>query len=189
MKRRTLLTLTTLAAAGSALVLAGCASPSVADYAQEQPTLDLRQYFNGVVDAYGIFTDRSGRVTKRFTVVMNCSWTGAPGQEVGVLDEDFSYSDGTRQRRVWTLRRSPGEGTQGRYIGTADDVIGEAHGEERGNAFYWNYDLDLVVDGRHVTVHFEDWMYLMNGRTLLNRATMSKWGVKLGEVTLAFNRR
>ena len=189
MKRRALLTMTTLAAAGGALGLAGCASPTVADYAQEQPPLDMRQYFNGVVDAYGIFTDRSGKVVKRFTVVMNCSWSGAAGQEVGVLDEDFTYSDGKKQRRVWTLRRSPGVGAQGLFLGTAGDVIGEAHGEERGNAFYWNYDLDLELDGRHLTVHFEVWMYLMNGRTMLNRATMSKWGVKLGEVTLAFNRR
>ena len=87
------------------LGLSACAGPQVADYAAEKPVLDLRQYFNGTVDAYGLFTDRSGRVVKRFTVVMTCSWQGPPGREVGVLDEEFTYADGSRQRRVWTLTR------------------------------------------------------------------------------------
>ena len=101
MKRRTL-----IAAAASttvvltALQLAGCASPKVADYANEKPLLDLRQYFNGTLDAYGVFTDRSGKVVRRFTVVMRCSWDG----DNGILDEDFLYSDGTRQKRIWRLR-------------------------------------------------------------------------------------
>lgn len=185
MKRRLLLAGAAMLGAGT---LAGCASPTLADYAKEQPRLDLRRFFNGRVDAHGIFTDRSGKVVKRFTVVMNCSWSGAPGQEVGVLDEDFSYSDGSKQRRVWTLRRQPGQDAQGRYVGTAGDVVGEASGEERGNAFYWSYYLNLDVDGRTVVVRFDDWMYLMDERVMLNRATTSKWGVDLGEVTLAFTK-
>ena len=99
--RATLLSLTV-----SAGLLTGCAAPQLADYAAEKPVLNMRQYFNGTVDAYGIFTDRSGKVIKRFTVEMNCTWQGAPGQEVGTLDERFSYSDGTTSRRVWTLRRN-----------------------------------------------------------------------------------
>lgn len=186
MKRRLLLAGTAALGAGS---LGGCASPTLADYEGEQPRLDLRRYFDGVVDAHGIFTDRSGKVVKRFTVVMNCSWSGASGHETGVLDEDFTYSDGSTQKRVWTLQRQPGKDGQGRYVGTAGDVMGEASGEERGYAFYWGYYLELPVDGRQVVMRFDDWMYLMNERVMLNRATMSKWGVTLGEVTLSFLKR
>ena len=166
-------------------LLAGCAGPQIADYAAEQPVLDLRQYFSGTVDAYGVFTDRSGKVVKRFTVVMTCSWSGPPGRETGVLDEAFEYSDGTRDRRVWTLQRSP----DGRYTGTAADVAGQAQGEEKGNAFRWGYTLKLPVDGRVIEVQFDDWMYLMNERVLLNKAKMSKFGFGLGEVTLSFVKR
>lgn len=169
----------------SAGLLAGCATPQVTDYAAEKPVLDMRQYFSGTVDAYGIFTDRSGKVVKRFTVVMNCSWQGAPGQETGILDERFSYSDGTTSRRVWTLRRS----ADGRYTGTADDVLGEASGEEKGNAFRWGYTLKLPVDGKIIEVQFDDWMYLMNDKIMLNKARMSKFGFQLGEVTLSFTKR
>ncbi len=186
MKRRLLL------AGASALgttVLTGCASQQLSDYAGQTPQLDMRSYFNGVVDAFGVFTDRSGKVVKRFTVVMRCSWQGDPGREEGVLDEDFSYSDGTRQKRIWRLKRAPGAGAQGRYTGRADDVVGEALGLEQGNAFYWRYTLSLPLDARVVDVQFDDWMYLMSDKVMLNKATMSKWGVRLGEVTLSFVKR
>ena len=161
--------------------LAGCASPTPSDYSAEKPALDLRQYFNGTLDAYGIFTDRSGKVVKRFTVVMNCSWQG----DAGVLDEDFSYVDGTRQKRVWKLIHLG----DGRYQGRADDVVGVAVGQQQGNAFQWNYTLALPVDGRVIEVQFDDWMFLMNDKVMLNKAVMSKYGVRLGEVTLSFARR
>ena len=169
----------------SAALVTGSAGPQVADYAAEQPVLDLRQYFNGTLDAYGLFTDRSGKVVKRFTVVMNCSWSGPPGAETGVLDENFTYSDGTQDRRVWTLKRQP----DGRYTGTAGDVLGEAAGQEKGNAFRWGYTLKLPVDGRIIEVQFDDWMYLMNDKVMLNKAKMSKFGFGLGEVTLSFVKR
>jgi hypothetical protein len=175
MKRRLL-----VAAAGAGL-LSACAAPQLADFAGAKPTLDLRSYFDGAVDAWGIFTDRGGKVVKRFTVAMTCSWQG----DEGVLDEAFLYSDGTRQRRVWRLRRL----ADGRYSGRADDVVGEATGRQLGNAFQWQYTLALPVDGRVIEVQMDDWMYLMSERVLLNKATMRKFGVQLGEVTLSFTKR
>jgi hypothetical protein len=40
-----------------------------------------------------------------------------------------------------------------------------------------------------IEVQFDDWMYLIDERVMLNRATMRKFGVTLGEVTLSFTRR
>ena len=168
-------------ATGSALALSACAGPQISDYAAETPVLDLRKYFTGTVDAWGIFTDRSGRVVKRFTVVIDCQWQG----DEGVLDEAFTYSDGTLQRRVWRLKALP----NGRYEGRADDVVGMATGQTKGNAFQWQYTLALPVDGKVWEVQFDDWMFLMNDRVMLNKAVMSKLGVTLGEVTLSFSRR
>ncbi|MDI9330643.1 MAG: DUF3833 domain-containing protein [Alphaproteobacteria bacterium] len=179
MNRRSWLLATTSSVAW--VGLSGCASPKVSDYATEQPSLDLRQYFQGKIDAWGVFTDRSGRVVKRFAVEMDCQWSG----DEGVLDEHFTYSDGTIQRRVWRLRHEGG----GRYSGRADDVVGIASGQTSGNAFRWGYTLSLPVDGRVWEVQFDDWMFLMNDRVMLNKARMSKWGIDLGEVTLSFIRR
>ncbi|MFN3616950.1 MAG: DUF3833 domain-containing protein [Aquabacterium sp.] len=161
--------------------LSGCASkPVPSDYAQETPKLDLRTYFNGPLTAHGVFIDRSGRVVKRFTVKMVGTWQG----DTGVLEEDFFYSDGSTERRVWTLK----DLGHGQWSGTAGDVAGEARGEVAGNAFNWRYTLRLPVDGRVYEVQFDDWMYLMDDKIMLNRAVMSKFGITLGQVMLTFVR-
>ena len=182
MKRRLLLS---AAAVSGVSVLSGCATQNLADYAAEKPVLDLAQYFTGTLDAYGMFQDRAGRVVRRFTVVMQCSWSGPAGQEEGVLDEDFTYSDGKKERRIWRLKRQP----DGSYIGRADDVVGEAFGAVSGNAFRWNYTLKLPVDDKVYEVQFDDWMYLINERVMLNTAVMSKFGIRMGQVTLSFTKR
>jgi hypothetical protein len=170
------------------LVMTGlfaCSSPSVTQYANEKPHLDLSEYFNGTIDAYGIFTDRSGEVKKRFTVLLVAQWKVVDGKKVGTLDESFEYSDGTKQKRIWTLT----ETGPGKYIGTADDVVGEALGESAGNALNWTYTLALPVDGTIYHVQFNDWMYLVTPKVMLNKAKMSKFGIDLGEVTLSFYKR
>ncbi|GAB1234370.1 DUF3833 domain-containing protein [Ferrigenium sp. UT5] len=164
-----------------ALMLSACKTTDMAQYAKEKPVLDMQQYFKGTVDAWGMFQNRKGEIVKRFNVVIRCSWQG----DVGTLDEDFRYSDGTQQKRVWTLKKQP----NGQYIGTAPDVVGEAVGIVSGNALNWNYVLALPVDGKVYNVNFDDWMILMDDTVMLNRAVMSKFGFKLGEVTLSFRKR
>ncbi|MCB1888205.1 MAG: DUF3833 domain-containing protein [Rhodocyclaceae bacterium] len=161
--------------------LAGCGSIDVSQYAAQTPTLDLRTYFDGTIDAHGMFQDRSGEVVKRFTVRIDAQWEG----DAGVLDEHFVYSDGTTQRRVWHIDYLG----DGRYEGRADDVVGVATGHAAGNALHWRYVLALPVGERTVEVVFDDWMFLVDERVMLNRSEMRKFGFRLGEVTLSFTRR
>ena len=62
-------------------------------------------------------------------------------------------------------------------------------GAAAGNALNWQYTLRLPVDDKVFEVQFDDWMFLIDERTMLNRAVMSKFGIRLGEVTLSFTRR
>lgn len=164
------------------VLLTSCASPyEPALYKNEKPALDLQTYFNGKLDAWGMFQDRSGAIVKRFTVVMTCQWTG----DIGTLNEDFSYSDGSKQKRIWTLKKVGAN----RFIGSAADVIGEAQGMVSGNTLHWNYVLALPVDGSVYKVDFDDTMVLMDEQVMLNRAIMRKLGVELGSVTLSFTKR
>ncbi|QWE12041.1 DUF3833 domain-containing protein [Polynucleobacter sp. AP-Titi-500A-B4] len=168
-----------------AFLLLGCAGQKVSQYANEKPSLDLSEYFSGTIDAYGIFTDRSGVVVKRFTVLIQANWQVIDGKKVGTLDESFEYSDGTKQKRIWKLT----EVSPGKYIGKADDVVGEANGSSAGNALNWAYTLALPVDGTIYHVQFDDWMYLVTPKVMINKAQMSKFGINLGEVTLSFYKR
>ncbi len=167
------------------LGIGGCAGVPVERYRTEQPVLDLAKYFNGTIDGWGMFQDRSGEVVKRFHVLIDAKWETRDGLAVGTLDEHFTWSDGTKSRRVWTITRS----ADGRYVGLADDVIGEAQGEAAGNALRWRYVLALPVDGKVWNVDFDDWMFLIDEKVMLNRSAMSKFGFRLGEVTLSFSKR
>lgn len=166
--------------ASLSLLLMSCSS-QVADYAGTTPVFELDRFFNGELVAHGMVQDRSGKVLRRFRVDMVGRWTG----NRGVLEEDFVYDDGERQRRVWRLEKLPGGG----YRGTADDVVTPARGEARGYALNWRYTLAVPVDGKLWHIDFDDWMYLLDEQRLINRAEMSKWGFRVGEVTLLIEKR
>ena len=164
-----------------AVALTGCAGVDVTRYQQERPELRLEAYFNGTLDGWGMFQKRDGSVVKRFKVVVDAAWEA----DRGVLDERFTYSDGSQQRRVWHLKALG----DGRYTGQAEDVIGTASGRVAGNALHWVYTLRLPVGEKVYEVNFDDWMYLQEDGVLLNRSVMKKFGFRLGEVTLFFRRR
>lgn len=161
--------------------LASCTKVDVQTYSQETPTLQLRAFFEGRVEAWGMFQKRSGEVVKRFHVDIKGTTEG----NRLILDESFTYSDGTRQKRVWTLTPDG----PGQWRGVAGDVVGEARGEVAGNALRWKYVLNLPVDGKEYEVQLDDWMYLIDENTLINRSYMTKFGVEVGQVTLFFRKQ
>lgn len=150
------------------------------DFAQQEPKLDLFDYFTGETYAVGLFEDRFGKVRRQFKVDI----TGTVEGDVLTLDEDFVYDDGETETRIWRITRAP----DGTYRGTAGDVIGEATGIVAGNALNWRYDMDLKVGDSTLRVTFNDWMFLQDGNVMINRAYVSKWGFELGQVSLFFTK-
>jgi Protein of unknown function (DUF3833) len=162
-------------------VLAGCASaPKPANYAAENPTLDLQKYFTGTVDGWGYVKNRSGQVVRRFTVEIICNWNG----NEGTLDERFIWSDGKTETRIWKLRKDGN-----RYIGTAGDVVGEANGVAAGNALQWIYQLKLPPEQGSYIVNMDDWMWLIDENTLANQTMMTKFGITFAEINIFFRKR
>lgn len=162
------------------LFLNGCAGVPVERYADQAPALVLEDYFMGRTTAWGMFQDRSGEVVRRFRVDI----TGRMEDGVLVLDEAFTYANGESDRRVWRVERID----QHHYRGRAGDIIGEAEGTRYGNALNWRYTLALETESRTWHVAFNDWMYLLEDGVLLNRAEVTKWGFRVGEVTLFFRK-
>jgi hypothetical protein len=163
-------------------MLAACGTPDLEDYAAAEPRLELEEYFEGRIDAWGMFQDRFGKVRRRFSVTIDGS---VDDDGVLTLDERFVYDDGETERRIWRIRRT-GEDT---WEGEADGVVGRAVGERSGNALNWRYDFDLPYDGDTLRVAFDDWLWLQDERVLINRAYMSKFGIRLGEVFITFVKR
>ena len=126
------------AATLAALTLSGCQQMRIEDFADRKPPLDLFAYFDGRSRAWGIFEDRFGNLRREFTVDI----VGRREGETGfVMEEDFVYSDGETEKRIWRLERK----STGVYEGHADGVIGVAQGRSAGNAFQFRYAFALKV--------------------------------------------
>ncbi len=151
-----------------------------ASLSQQGPALKIETFFDGKVYAWGIFEDRFGHLRRQFQVEIDGDWNG----ERLILDEKFLYGDGERDHRVWAITPTGPD----RYVGKAGDIIGTATGISDGNRLHWRYRMNLKVGDGSWRVAFDDWMYLQPGNVLINKASVSKWGVQLGVVTLFFIR-
>ena len=142
------------------------------------PTFKPEDYFARRLDAYGVFVDRFGTIRRQFEVAVSGQRTDAGF----VLDESFLYDDGETEHRRWDVTALG----DGRYEGRCADVVGVASGLCTANMLSWRYTFRLAMYGRKVTVRFDDVMVLQDGDILVNRATISKAGLRLGEVLLSF---
>jgi len=161
--------------------LSGCMTMKPSDFKNQSPKFVLEKYFNGKTKAWGIFEDRFGNVKRQFTVEIDGAWDGRKL----ILNEYFLFNDGEKSYRQWRITKKK----DGAYEGQADDVIGNATGISSGNSLNWSYVLDLKMGkDKTLRVNFDDWMFLQPGGVLLNRARMSKFGVDIGQVTIAFSK-
>ncbi|NIA72112.1 DUF3833 domain-containing protein [Pelagibius litoralis] len=162
------------------LFTAGCSSMTPEQFDGREPRLLIEDYLAGETRAWGLFVDRFGNLRREFVVDITGTWDG----KTLTLVEDFVYSDGEEQQRIWTINKLDDH----RYEGTAADVIGTAEGVSYGNALNWRYTLALKVGDSIWNVHFDDWMFLQPDDVLMNRARVSKFGFDIGEVTIFFQK-
>lgn len=163
------------------MLMPGCTSHDVNNYADTTPIIDFKQYFNGPIKAWGLVQDRNGKVLSRFDIVMKGSWN----DDTGTLKEDFTYYTGKKQQRIWTIHQL----ADGTYEGEAGDIIGKAKGETSGSAVRWNYTMDVPVDDSTYRFKFDDWMWLMHDNILINRSYLKKFGITFAELTIVMKKQ
>lgn len=156
-------------------MLCGCATP-VTVYKDKGPRLELDKFFNGDLRAWGVVMSRSHKVTRRFVATLNGQWK----DNKGVLKEEFIFDDKEVQKREWKLTKTG----DNKYEGTASDVNGTGYGETSGFAMNWKYTLQIPVDGVVYNVGFDDSMFLVDEKNLINRAEMTKFGIRIGEIII-----
>lgn len=167
----------------STMSFISCSKNSPIDYKDQSPKLDIRNYLNGKVKAWGVLEDRQGKITRRFVVDMEGKWQG----NKGILEEYFTFDDGEKSTRVWTIVFDD----ENNFTATAVDVIGQAKGSQYGNAMQMNYILDLEIDKEKKTkykVKLDDWMYLIDEKTLVNKSKIKKFGITWAKLTIFFQK-
>ena len=148
------------------------------DFKNTEPVMRIESYFDGNVKAWGILQDRKGKVTRQFKANM----FGKFEDNILTLDEEFFWKDGEKQKRIWKIKKID----EHNYIGTAPDVVGEAKGFSYGSAFKFEYDLLIPIKGKNIKIRFDDWIFKQDEKTAINKATLTKFGIKVGELTVFF---
>ena len=148
------------------------------DFNNKEPRLIIEEYLTGNVKAWGVLQNRSGKVTRQFSADLNGSWDG----NQLILQEIFNWDDGEIQKREWTIKKID----ENNYEGTAGDVVGKAKGYSYGPAFKFEYVLLVPVKGKEMKITFDDWIFKQDERVAINRAIMTKFGIKVAELTVMF---
>ena len=148
------------------------------DFNNKEPRLIIEEYLTGNVKAWGVLQNRAGKVTRQFSADLNGSWDG----NQLILQEIFNWDDGEVQNREWTINKID----ENNYEGTAGDVVGKAIGYSYGPAFKFEYVLLVPVKGKNIKITFDDWIFMQDEKVAINRATMTKFGIKVAELTVMF---
>ena len=161
------------------ILITGCANKmKPIDFKDQKPRLIIENYLSGNVKAWGVLQNRSGKVTRQFKADLNGKWDGSKL----ILDEVFDWSDGEKQTRQWIITKID----EHNYEGTASDVVGTAKGYSYGPAFKFEYVLLVPVKGKEMKITFDDWIFMQDEKVAINRAKMTKFGIRVADLTVVF---
>ena len=166
---------------GAALAV-GCAPPlPPAAFAATTPAFDPVAFWTGHTSSWGVIENRDGAPTAIITTTTDATPEGAGGLHM----VQHVVHDGQDSVRDWHIRRLGG----GRFEATANDLVGVARGATSGRTLHWTWTLATKPGNCLFDVTMDQWMYLADDGTLMNRTIITKLGVRLAEVSEQFVRR
>ncbi|NBX02573.1 MAG: DUF3833 domain-containing protein [Alphaproteobacteria bacterium] len=170
------------AVTGVAFLLSGCDGATTEDYANQKPKMDIREYFNGPIEAWGVLYTFTGKADLQFYATMQGSWDG----NSGTLKEHFTYSDGRVDERTWKITIIDDH----HFTATAGDVVGVAKGSQHGNTVNMKYVLDAKrSSGGSIKLTMDDWMYRVDDKMIINRIKMKKFGLAVSELVVTMRKK
>ncbi len=155
-------------------------SPNIKDYKNTEPKLNLVEYFKGKTEAFGMLQGVGGLVKRRFKVTME----GKFEDDIFILDEKFVFDDGEEQERIWKVSIID----ENHFTATAGDIIGTAEGSQYGSALEMDYVLTISYKGKKMNVSVNDWMYLIDEKSLINTSKIKKFGITVAKLTIGFKK-
>lgn len=138
-------------------------------------------FFEGPVEASGVFMDRFGTVRWNVTVRMHGSWRDG----TFVLEEEFIFGDGVPDKRTWLLKDHEG----GRFSASCEQCIGMIEGQNLPEGARIAYRFRIMTRGMAFSVVFDDEVHRIDERRVFNKATMKKFGLTIGHFLLVAERK
>lgn len=152
--------------------------------AKSEPVLNLAEFYKGNLRATGITCHPLGWVKRRFTADV----TGRHKGDTLILNEDFTYDDGRKFSREWTLEALNAERTQ--FKGRGGDIHGDIYGMSSGCGALLRYTLTIPQKGsdKFKTISVKHWQYRVGDTKTIHKLTLSKWGMPIVKSTVVFER-
>ena len=170
-----------LLCSSAVILFAGCTGMNVVDFESGRPLLDPTQYFTGETSSSGVLENRDGAPKEPVTTQTVGRWVDGT-----LLLEQELQIGGKKQHRSWRIRKLDAN----HFEATANDMVGTARGEARGNVFHWSFTLALSPGNPLSRVQMSQWMHLQpDGKALLNHSTIRKFGIVVAQVTEVFQRK
>lgn len=168
--------------AAALLALGGCSNPlPVSAFGATGPALDPVRFFTGHLRSWGVLENRSGQPT---SIVLTDCRGEAEGPDGLHMIQRLQVGTDAPTTRDWHMRRLG----LGQFEATANDAVGPARGEAAGRAFHWQWTLALSPGNPVKNVDMDQWWYLLDDGSMLNRTTIRKLGFIVAEVTEHFAR-
>ena len=168
-----------------AVLAGGCAAPlGPGAFASTTPAFDPVTFWAGQTASWGVIENRDGAPTAIITTTTDSVPEGPDGLHM----VQQVVHDGQDTTRDWHFRRVG----RGQFEATANDLVGTARGATSGRTLHWTWTLATRPGGGPFDglfdVTMDQWMYLADDGTLMNRTLISKLGVRLAEVSEQFVR-
>jgi hypothetical protein len=165
-----------------ALLIAGCAAPLRPEaFANTAPAFDPMTFWTGRTASWGVVENGDGAPTAIITTTTEGTAEGVDGLHM----VQHVVTHGKDSVRDWHIRRLGNN----QFEATANDVVGTARGSPSGRTLHWTWILATKPGNCLFNVRMEQWMYLADNGTLLNRTIITKLGMRLAEVSEQFVRR
>jgi hypothetical protein len=165
-----------------AFLLLGCTPPlPPTAFANTAPGFDPVIFWTGHTSSWGVIENPDGDPTS----IISTTTDGTPEGADGLHMIQHVYRGNEVTLRDWHIRRiAPGQ-----FQAIANDVAGTAHGTAFGRALHWTWILETNPGNPLLNVTMDQWMYLSDNGTLMNRTIIRKFGIRLAEISEQFVRR
>lgn len=163
------------------LIGAGCTSGMrPKQFEGKSPRFVPEQYFAGKSHGTGAIFVPKRSIRYTFTVDLEGKQEG----DLFNLYEDLRFSTGENFKRVYTFKKLDDHN----YDMRCPDLKGPAKLESYGDTVKLTYSLKQTLDGKTITLHFDDWMFLQPDGVVLNRAYGTKFGLNAAELMMSIRK-
>jgi len=136
------------------------------DSLQTTPKIDIKKFFNGDIEGFAITQDSAGKINGTIQIKISGKWD----ENKGEIKQNFIYDGVNKDSRIWLVTLN----ADGTFDTIGHDFLAPAQGKQIGNAAQILYTLNLMDQVSKRPVRFEDRMYLVDEKSIIEISSYIK---------------